>query len=267
LNDSVAFALSLESLNDAMLAMESEAPEGVSLEIASSRLSNGSAMPVPMAGVMADRRFARLYEILDSFPVDLAADEAKTIYDRQLENLSIQWNQEAHLYRDAKSQVFSVVMHRQSHALACAIVLCSRFCPPQDALPLVKQWDAKLRKELSDTQFSINDYERRHGVPLMDVIPDSLFELNHYAILAARLPSEELTKLSERQPLRFPVAQPWNVLVSHARRPRDGVLTSFPLIKSWGPIQTPEAQALRIQEIYTALEKSLPSAAKGDTQK
>jgi hypothetical protein len=245
------------ALRKAVTTLNSTIPEDINSQILTAQLGGSDPTRVIIAGVLADRRYSRLYAILVLLPRDRAATESLAIYESQLEQHLHAWKQVEYVYRDAQGQVLSNRLHDRAQSLAIALVLCAQFCSPADALPLVKRWETTMQQSFAETKFPNERYQGLARHFMSDVLPDPLFELNYYNILAGRIPQPRTASADDQPRLGFPEDNPTPAHEINPRMRRNVFQNQVRVIRDWRVISDVDYGRQHLDKTYTILEQRL----------
>ncbi|REJ74978.1 MAG: hypothetical protein DWQ34_07205 [Planctomycetota bacterium] len=128
-------------------------------------ISHGSANPrVMLVQIFADRRVAKLHEILAEQDADDAAQRVEAIFTEKLETFV----EETERFRaDEHEQPLQYMSAYHLYAASVALFLCANFCDKPTFLELLDKWHA-----------AFPDDSRQGSGIFISALPDALLELN-----------------------------------------------------------------------------------------
>ena len=127
-------------------------------------ISHGSFNPpVRMLGVLADRRVAKIYEILSEQDEALASRTAASVFDEKLKTYADQLAK----CRSGKTDCQHVLTRAPEHAVSAALFLCARFCSRELFMDKLESWYATFPGAKRDLASMVSGG-----------LPDALLELN-----------------------------------------------------------------------------------------
>nr|MDQ3332126.1 hypothetical protein [Planctomycetota bacterium] len=122
------------------------------------------------AQVLADRRVARIYEMLAAKPVADADRLAASIFDAKLSAHTDGLSQGIADWRDGDGQVRPVPVRLNYHALSAAMFLCAAFCDAPSALEKLQAWQSVIGARVDDVASDpklrqLEQEVRKYGLP------------------------------------------------------------------------------------------------------
>lgn len=254
----IAEARSLHSYLSAVAALDSQESDVASMAITSAELETPESSTVlKMNAVLADRRVARILSHLQGMDRDVARKECLRLFDEKLANLNSEWHKFAPLIKEVRGSFTCLDLRRRHHALSSAVFLSTFFCTDKEALRLPLRWREKMNSSMRETEFDPDAYERDNGVPLTDVFPDALFELNIYTILLVRNGKDGLSEIEKSTQAQLPVMTMRPYLRWDEIRGKDGGEKTdlyVPYLRGWGHVSMPEARDKAITAVRASLQ-------------
>jgi hypothetical protein len=177
----------LASFDEAVKALDAEESDAISMILSMASSTSAELAPeLSFSTVLADRRVSRIFGFLSDMPEKDARKACLKMYREKLEGLTTEWLRFSKFYKESQLQIVSPNLHRRHHSLAAAVFLAASFCDPSDAVGLCDEWDETIRSVMKKAEFDSEDYQRKTGVPVMDLFPEQLFTLNIYALILDR---------------------------------------------------------------------------------
>lgn len=186
--DFIREAESLKSFESAVAALDERESDVASMALTSAALMTSEISgKVVLNSVLADRRVSRIFSYLVEMDRDVARAKCLALFDKCLAGLNAEWTRFAPMIKDAQGPWICLELRRKHHALSAAVFLCTRFCSYDDCRGLCRRWRSRMETVLKESEFDPAEYEQKAGLPLEDVFPDDLFEMNVGAILLAQI--------------------------------------------------------------------------------
>jgi hypothetical protein len=213
-----------------------------------------------MQMVLADRRVARLYEILRDLPPAESDQLCRRLYQTKRDVLVTKVFKHIPIIKNLRGHVNNVEFRKRYRALSAAVFLGVLFCPPEFAGGLCDDWINEIQGTLRKVEFDLAAYERERGTRLRYMLPDPLFVLNVNLWLAHRPPCT--LKVAALHEAGYPrvIMRPWMRWdwIPTGRKPQEtDALQILPVVDSWSPAYDPDAQTELTQRSRSLLSDCL----------
>ncbi len=177
IDDFIDFVASCSSIEKLSEALNKPTPGDFIVFDAGFHTGDMIAGPSLFNQIFADRRVARLYEILDKMQPADASRVASSLFESKLDIHIKDWQRGIQNWR--KDEIRPVPIPNNYHALSCSLFLCSHFCEASEVLLMTEKWSNSIKRIEVDIRS-----EESLKLLLTELssagIPDELYFLNLY---------------------------------------------------------------------------------------
>lgn len=158
-------------------------PVQTDLDIVQAAKTIPSEPPGPgmeILSVLADRRVARMYQLLSAMPADEAARRVSNCFHGRLAELESMWADCIRFAKESDDEKIARTYDRgRYHAVCCSLFLCSQFCDPGVVIAQADAWRESM-ETLHERMVEEQVNRFRTAFRLKSGMPQPLFVLNVY---------------------------------------------------------------------------------------
>ena len=248
INSFIEVAASAKTIEEANQALDDYDNDAISTTLsAATQLGAAIDEQALLNAVLKDRRVSRIYGLVRDLPPDVARGQCRALFQEKLKTLVGVWKKYAKFYKEATVLNVTPDLYWAQHSVRSAVFLCSVFCTASDVDEIYGQWAEDMEQAMEESGVDPVKYQQTVGFPISDVLPDELFALNIFVIVAHRH-NCELRDASGELLLPIPVKMrsfaAWDVRLEGMRDAKGVLEAEIPYISGWGGIPYSERSAV-----------------------